>query len=328
MASSSAQHWFIAFIRGVTIIVASVILAFAYNMIILPMDIQNGGLTGVGMIISHVAVKMRGADTLLANTGMVILVLNIPVFILGFVRLGRRFVVRSVVSVVVTSLAMQWIPLKAVTSDPILAAVFGGVIVGACIGIILKLGGSTGGFDIIGVVITQRRQFPLGELIFVLNAVVVLISGFTSNWNTALYTMLVIFVSGKVIDMLHTRHIKLTLMIITLKGEILRQRLLDELYRGVTVLDVEGGYSHKKRKMLMMVISHYELSDVKRVIREADPTAFVNIVETREVMGLFYKDSPFKHPEEHQNSLEELPEEHVSKGQKDSSALDSGNEKQ
>ena len=228
---------------------------------------------------------------------MVILVLNIPVFILGFVRLGKKFVARSVVSVVVTSAAMQWIPLKPVTSDPILAAVFGGVIVGACIGIVLKLGGSTGGFDIIGVVITQRRQFPLGELIFVLNAVVVVISGFTANWNTALYTMMVIFVSGKVIDMLHTRHIKLTLMIITTQGERMRQRLLDELYRGVTVLDVEGGYSHKKRKMLMMVLSHYELTDVKRVIREVDPTAFVNIVETREVMGLFYKDSPFKHPE-------------------------------
>lgn len=302
-------------IRNTAICLASVLLAFAYNMFILPMDIQNGGLTGVAMIISHVALKFIGPTSPLTNTGMVILALNIPVFILGFVRLGKKFVARSAFSVVVTSLAMQWIPVRAVTSDPILAAVFGGVIVGACIGIVLKLGGSTGGFDIIGVVITQRRQFPLGELIFGLNAVVVVLSGFTANWNTALYTMLVIFVSGKVIDMLHTRHIKLTLMIITTQGELMRQRLLDELYRGVTVLDVEGGYSHKKRKMLMMVISHYELSDVKRVIREADPTAFVNIVQTREVMGLFYKDSPFKHPEEHRNDLEALPDEnHLSSG--------------
>lgn len=297
--------------RNATIVLASILLAVAYNIFLLPMNLQNGGVTGVAMIIAAVyeryldsADQMTGMASLIArlltplkNTGLVILLLNLPIFILGFVKLGKKFVAKSVLSVVVTSLAMQLVPIHMVTEDAMLAAVFGGAIIGIAIGLVLRAGGSTGGFDIIGVVLTQRREFPLGELIFALNAVVVSISGFTFGWETALYTLVIIFVSSKVIDMLHTRHIKLTLMIITTRGEELRRRLIEALFRGVTVIEVEGGYSHKKRKMLIMVISRIELEDVKQIIREIDPTAFVNITQTREVMGLFYKDSPLKHPE-------------------------------
>lgn len=295
-------------IRNATVVLASILLAVAYNIFLLPLHLQNGGVTGVGMIIAALAEQnLSGLFSagslpdrlvhLLMNSGLVILLLNIPIFVLGFVKLGKRFVAKSVVSVVVTSLAMQFVPVHQVTEDVMLAAVYGGAIIGIAIGLVLRAGGSTGGFDIIGVVLTQRREFPLGELIFALNAVVVSISGFTFGWETALYTLVIIFVSSKVIDMLHTRHIKLTLMIITTRGEELRQRLIEELFRGVTVIDVEGGYSHKKRKMLIMVISRIELDDVKQIIRAIDPTAFVNITQTREVMGLFYKDSPLKHPE-------------------------------
>ena len=299
---------FPSIIRNATVVLASLLLAVAYNIFLLPLHLQNGGVTGVGMIIAALAEQhltgLFTADSapdrlahLLMNSGLVILLLNIPIFLLGFVKLGKRFVAKSVVSVVVTSLAMQFVPVHQVTEDEMLAAVYGGAIIGIAIGLVLRAGGSTGGFDIIGVVLTQRREFPLGELIFALNAVVVSISGFTFGWETALYTLVIIFVSSKVIDMLHTRHIKLTLMIITTRGDELRQRLIEELFRGVTVIDVEGGYSHKKRKMLIMVISRIELDDVKQIIRDIDPTAFVNITQTREVMGLFYKDSPLKHPE-------------------------------
>lgn len=297
--------------RNATIVLASILLAVAYNVFLLPMNLQNGGVTGVAMIISAVyerylgslaagggvASMITGLLSPLKNTGFVILLLNVPIFVLGFIKLGKKFVAKSVLSVVVTSLAMQLVPIHKVTEDAMLAAVFGGAIIGIAIGLVLRAGGSTGGFDIIGVVLTQRREFPLGELIFALNAVVVSISGFTFGWETALYTLVIIFVSSKVIDMLHTRHIKLTLMIITTRGEELRRHLIEALFRGVTVIEVEGGYSHKKRKMLIMVISRIELEDVKQIIREIDPTAFVNITQTREVMGLFYKDSPLKHPE-------------------------------
>jgi uncharacterized membrane-anchored protein YitT (DUF2179 family) len=284
-------------IRNGTIVLASILLAVAYNVFVLPMNFLNGGVTGLAMLTD----KLIGLN----NTGLIILVFNIPIFILGFVKLGKKFVAKSVLSVVVTTLAMQICPLEPIVQSDgkMLAAVFGGTIIGISIGLVLRAGGSTGGFDILGVVLTQRREFPLGDLIFALNAVVVALSGLFSDWEAALYTMVIIFVSSKVIDKLHTRHIKLTLMIITTRGPEMRQRLIEELYRGVTVLDVEGGFSQKKRKMLMMVISRIELEDVKRLIHEIDPTAFVNITQTREVMGLFYRDSPFKRPVPREETL-------------------------
>ncbi|MGI5863157.1 MAG: YitT family protein [Myxococcales bacterium] len=277
--------------RLLVIVLASVLLAAAYNIFLLPFHLLSGGITGIAMIVA-VLTEL--------NTGWLIFALNVPIFLLGFFRLGKRFVFKSVVSVAVTSLAMQWIPQHPVTGDPILASVFGGVLVGIAIGVIFRAGGSTGGFDIIGMVLTQKKEFPLGELIFFMNVLVVSVAGFLFTWERALYTLVTMFATGKVVDVVHTRHIKLTLMIVTKRGEELRKRLVEAFYRGATVLDVEGAYSRKKRKMLVMVITRVELEDVKQLIRTVDPSAFVNITETVEIMGRFHKQAARKpHPLPH-----------------------------
>ncbi|WP_025027025.1 YitT family protein [Caldalkalibacillus mannanilyticus] len=259
---------------------ASVLVAFALNMFLLPHQVLIGGVTGIGMII--------GLLTDL-NTGWVIFALNVPIFIFGMLTLGKRFIALSVVSVFVTSFAMQFFPVQAVTTDPIIAAVFGGVIGGLAIGIIIRHGGSTGGMDIIGLIMTQKRDFPLGAVIFALNGIVIFISGFLFDWDLALYTLVSIFVTGRVIDAIHTKHIKLTLMIISAKGEEIKDELLSNVYRGITVVDGEGAYSKEQRKILFTVITRYELSEIKEMIQKIDPCAFVNITETVEVMGMFRK---------------------------------------
>jgi len=271
--------------RLIVIILGSLLLAAAYNIFVLPFHLLSGGVTGVAMIIAVLA-KL--------NTGWLILALNVPVFVLGFVKLGRRFVVKSALSVALTSVAMQWIPQRPVTDDPILASVFGGVLVGVAVGVVLRAGGSTGGFDILGMVFAQRKEFPLGELTFFMNAVVVSVAGFIIDWERALYTLVTMFATSKVIDVIHTRHVKLTLMIVTKRGDMMRQRLVDAFFRGATVLDVEGAYTRKKRKMLIMVITRVELEDVKQLVREVDPHAFVNITETVEIMGRFHKEAARK----------------------------------
>ena len=283
--------------RLFVIVLASVLLAAAYNIFLLPFHLLSGGVTGIAMIIA-VLTKL--------NTGWLIFALNVPVFLLGFFKLGKRFVLKSAFSVALTSLAMQWIPQQPVTDDPILASVFGGVLVGIAIGVIFRSGGSTGGFDIIGMVLTQKKEFPLGELIFFMNVLVVSVAGFLFTWEQALYTLVTMFATSKVIDVVHTRHVKLTLMIVTKRGELLRKRLVEAFYRGATMLDVEGAYSRRKRKMLVMVITRVELEDVKRLILKVDPAAFVNVTETIEIMGRFHKEAARKrNPELH----EKLPAE-------------------
>lgn len=265
-------------IEIVTIIVMSALIGFAFNMFLLPQEILSGGVSGIAMIL--------GLRTPF-NTGIIIFLLNIPILLLGYFRLGKRFIAYSLLSVGVTSISMQWIPVRGISDDPILSSIFGGVIVGIATGLIFRSGASTGGFDIIGMVVNQKKEFPLGGLIFGMNAVVVFISGFIFDWDRALYTMISIFASGKLIDSVHTRHVKLTLMIISNKGDAIKKKLLANFVRGITVIDAEGAYTSEKRNVLFTVITRYELEDVKRVIRETDPRAFVNITQTVDVMGYF-----------------------------------------
>lgn len=260
------------------ILLASILLAFAYNFFLLPFQILSGGVTGIAMIISFITPL---------NTGLLIFLLNIPIFILGLRELGRRFIVFSILSVFTTSLAMQFIPETPLAKDAMLSSVFGGVLSGLAIGIIFRASASTGGFDIIGLVITKRRDFPMGTLSFAMNALIILISGFLFDWTRALYTLVSIYAAGRVIDTLYTRHHKLTLMIITSKGDEMREMLLKHLVRGITMLDGEGGYTHEKKKVLFTVISRYELPIIKPHILEVDPKAFVDITQTMEVIGAF-----------------------------------------
>jgi uncharacterized membrane-anchored protein YitT (DUF2179 family) len=264
----------------VTIFFASIIGAVAYNSFLLPHKVLSSGVTGIAMIIGLLTP---------INTGIINLALNIPLFVIGSYKLGKKFMFYTIFSVAVTSIAMVYIPVKPLSTDPILSTVFGGVLAGVSYGLIFRSSGSTGGFDIIGLLLTRKKDFPLGNLLFAMNAIVVFISGFLFSWDIALYTLLSIFTAGKLTDTIHTSHVKLTLMIITSKGEEIKQVLLSNFVRGITIVDGEGAFSKEKRKILFMIISRYELAKVKKLIKETDPKAFVNITQTIEVMGYFRK---------------------------------------
>ncbi len=221
------------------------------------------------------------------NTGVLNLLLNLPLLILGVMKLGKRFIGYTILSVVVLSVSLYVIPIYKATQEPILASLFGGVIVGIGSGIIFRASGSSGGFDIVAMLLSRKRDFPLGVLLSGMNAVVVAISGFVFSWDAALLTLVSIYATGKVVDTIHTSHIKLTLMIITSKGEEVRQQLLAKLPRGVTIIDAKGAYSGEGRKVLITVITRYQLAEVKSMIKETDGKAFVNILQTTEVIGMF-----------------------------------------
>lgn len=268
-------------LRMLMIILSSILVAFAWNVFLLPHKILSSGVSGIAMIISLLTP---------INTGVINFALNLPLMLLGFMKLGKKFMINTLVSVAVTSVSLWYIPVEPISSDPILSSLFGGVLAGIGTGLIFRSSGSTGGLDIIVFLLTRKKEISLGTLTFTLNAIIVFISGFLFDWDTALYTMLSIFATGKVIDMVHTKHLKVTLMIITSKGEEVRKNLISRLVRGITIVEGEGAYTREKRKVLFMIISRYQLAEVKRLIMESDPKAFVNIMETVEVMGYFHRD--------------------------------------
>ncbi|MDP4087578.1 MAG: YitT family protein [Bacillota bacterium] len=269
--------------RVLGVILGSIIIVIAYNLFLIPHQVLSSGINGVSMILGILTP---------VNTGLANFLLNLPLLIIGYKLLGKKFIWKSIFSVLIISVGLYFIPVYEIAKDPILSAIFGGALTGLGVGLVLRCSGSTGGFDIIGMLISRKKDFPLGILMSGMNGVVILISGFLFDWDKALNTMISIYALGKVVDTIYTHHIKLTLMIITDKGEEMRQHLLTNLYRGLTIMDGVGGYSNDKRNILFIVISRYELPDVKNLIAEVDPSAFVNITQTIEVMGLFHKDNP------------------------------------
>jgi len=270
--------------RLLLIFVSSIVLGFAANMFLLPHEILAGGVTGIAM--------MFGLVTPL-NAGLWMIILNVPILIVGWMKLGKTFIANSLFSVVVTSISMLYIPVVKITEDALLSSVFGGVISGIAVGIIIRYYSSTGGFDVIGLLLSIKRDIPLGALVFSLNSAVVFVSGFIFSWELAMYTMASIYITGLVVDRVHTRHIKLSLMVVTNQGDAVKKALLDNLDRGITVVDGEGAYSAAKVKVLYSVISRHELAFVRPLIKKVDPQAFVSISETMEVMGNFRKDGNF-----------------------------------
>ncbi|MFD0870014.1 MULTISPECIES: YitT family protein [Paenibacillus] len=260
------------------ILLGAGILAASFNLLLIPHQLLSGGLSGVAMLIGYFT------DW---NIGLIYFIGNLPLIIWGLITIGRRFILLSVISVIATTWLMQIIPVMAVTSEPILGAVFGGVLFGIATGLSLRAGGSTGGFDIIGSIVTRKRDFPLGTFLFTVNGLVILALGyFKNNWDLALYSMLSIYLTSKLIDTIHIRHVKVTVFIIT-RNE---QSLIDELVklpRGVTVIRTEGAFTQTSQTMLMTVTTRYELAELKKIIFQTDPKAWVNIVETTGIWGDF-----------------------------------------
>lgn len=273
-------HWKTAR-DAVIIAIGAVLVALGFNWFLIPHQVLSGGVSGISMLIGYVTGW---------NIGFLYFVLNAPLFIWGWLILGRRFVLLSFLSVAATTWSMQVIPPLLLVEDPLLAAVFGGVMVGVGTGLSFRSGGSTGGFDIVGSIVTRKWDFPLGGFLFALNGLVIAMLGLSlHSWDLALYSMISIFVTGRIIDTIHVRHIKITVFIVTSKKREMLDRLLF-VPRGVTVIQTEGAYTQSVNHMLMTVTTRYELHELQKTIRGADPQAFVNIVETVGVMGVFRRE--------------------------------------
>ncbi|WP_160724665.1 YitT family protein [Bacillus sp. USDA818B3_A] len=275
-------------VKKVVIVAAGALLnALAMNLFLIPANVYSSGFAGIAQLLSKV---LSDYTPINISMGLLLLLLNIPVAILGWKKVGRSFTIYSFVSVVLSSLFLSIIPIKQVSHDILLNAVFGGVILAIGVGITLKWGASTGGVDIIAMVLSRVKDKPVGPYMFILNGIIILTAGFLYGWEKALYTLVTLYAATRVIDAIHTRHAKLTAMIITKKADDMKKAIHAKLVRGITMIPAKGAFSNETRDMLMIVITRYELFDLERIIKEVDPNAFTNIVQTAEVYGFFRKE--------------------------------------
>jgi len=260
------------------IVIGCVIGAAAYPTFLDPGKIAPGGLTGVAMILKH----LWGWDI-----GITSLLLNIPLFIVGYRAMGRVFAFRSLVATVLFSLAIDLMPLQAIPVEPILGTLYGGILLGIGLGFILRGGATTGGTDMAARMVHKYLPFmSVGMFLFLIDCVVVIAAWIFIGSSEALYALICIFVSGKAVDMvmLGLSQNK-ACFVITDAWERVSRRLMDEMERGVTQLSAKGAYTGRERPVVLCVLPPQEVSRLKEIVRQEDEKAFMFITEAHEALG-------------------------------------------
>ena len=264
------------------IVLGCILGGAAYPLFMTPNNIAPGGLTGVGVILNYLFKW---------PVGTVSLILNIPLFIIGYRSIGRIFAFRSLIATILFSVCIDLIPLKAMTLDPLLGTLFGGVLLGIGLGLILRGGATTGGSDMIARMVHKRFAFiSVGSFLFAVDFTVVICSGFIIGTSQALYALINIYLSARVVDtvMIGFGGNK-ACFVMSREYERITARLLKDLNRGVTHLKAEGAYTRSERPVILSVVSRQEVMEVKRIVKEEDPGAFLFITEAHEALGEGFK---------------------------------------
>ncbi|TCP29775.1 uncharacterized membrane-anchored protein YitT (DUF2179 family) [Scopulibacillus darangshiensis] len=268
------------------VVIGALLNAFALNFFLIPAKVLASGFTGIAQFIATILQQ----TPFHVSTGILLFILNVPVAYLGWTRVGKRFTLYSILSVAVTTVFLTVIPVHSLTDDIMLNAVFGGVISAVGVGLTLKYGASTGGMDIVAMILSRLKDRPIGIYFLTLNGLIVLSAGFFFGWEEALYTLVTIYVTSRVIDTIHTRHEKLTAMIVTSKGRDIQKAIHEKMVRGITRVPAKGAFTEQDKEMLIIVVTRYELYTLEQVIKIVDPHAFTNIVETAGIFGFFRKE--------------------------------------
>lgn len=279
------KEWHIKIIRYIGMTVAVALMAISINLFLQPNAFAPGGVSGISIILNQAT---NGAIPVwLAN-----LALNIPIFLASMLLLGKSFGLKSIYGIISLSFFIWLIPNIGTTNDPLLASVFGGVIMGLGVGIIFKSGGTTGGSDTLGLLLNKR--FPgigISQFMLLIDSLVVISSGIvTKNIETPLYSIIVLYTSSRVIDLvLNGLGYAKAVHIISDHPEIIGKSILEDLNRGVTILKGQGFYTGKDKDVLLCIIGRSQVVKLKDLVHDIDKDAFIMVTDASEVLGHGFK---------------------------------------
>lgn len=262
-------------------------MASGFVLFITPYKIVPGGVYGISIVLHH----LFGTPV-----GLIALCFDIPLTLIGIKILGPRFGVKTVVGFVFTavfvdSLTYLWGEQPLVENDALLSSIFGGVMVGLGLGLIFKAKATSGGSDIVAMIIAKYTRLPLGQLMILVDSAIVFV-GFAAfqDWKIPLYSLIVIFITGKVIDVvLEGISYDKTLFIISEKAEEIRNKIIVDLNRGGTFIQGKGMYNGKDRTIIYTVVNRREVAMLQEFIHKTDPSAFMTVINANEIIGEGFK---------------------------------------
>ena len=272
----------------VLISVGSVIEAIALRLFLVPANLASGGVSGIAQLLNHYTGWPIGVMVLLGN---------LPLFAIGWRYLGgRRFALRTAFSVIVYSVVVDLIPrfhlipANGITDDIFLNSLYGAVVAGVGYGLVYRARSTSGGSDILARILNHYRSVSMTQSYLMVDSAVILAAGFVFGWKQALYAIITLYVSGIVSEtILEGSGTVRTALIITAQPDHVSMRVLDELERGVTILQGTGAYTGADRPVLYCVITRAEVAQLKAIVQEADPQAFIVIGVAHEALGEGFK---------------------------------------
>lgn len=270
---------------AVMTVIGSTIFGLAYSIFLSPAQLNAGGISGLAAVIVEL-INPEGKISFL-SIGALTIAFNLPLFAIGGVKIGKRFFFGSLLGLTVSSLVMDniWLP---VDVEPLLAAIYGGVMAGFGVGIVFLAGASTGGADIVvRLVKLKARNMNIGQIAIGFDAIVVALTGIVfNNISNALYTGITVFLVGKVMDMVvYGFDNSKTAMIVTTEYERVAQELTDKLGRGATYLYSQGTYTKQDSKVVLIAVYPKQVAELKDIVVSIDPNAFVILQDAHQVLG-------------------------------------------
>jgi len=258
--------------------VGSILCAIAVNGILIPHQFYGAGFTGISLLIHY---AFGGFPV-----PLIYIILNVPVFALGWMYVGKRFFLYSLPGMILFTLALQFVQVSMPVYDKILSAFLAGIIMGLGSGVILRSLGSAGGLDILTVILLKRFSIRLGSTVLIFNSLILAAGAVFFTLEGALYTLIYIYVNSQVLNLvvIGLSQRKAVLIISREWARILKE-ILDKIHRGATVITARGGYTNEEQNIIYTVITFRELAQLKRLVNDIDSEALVVVTDTLEVMG-------------------------------------------
>ncbi len=280
------------------IVVGTFILAAGFVLFINPYQIVPGGVYGIAIVIHYSTKGMFEIWPDGIPIGMLGLTMDIPLTIIGIKILGPRFGIKTVLGIILTAFFMDFLTYFIGQDDPLklhdqvlLSCIFGGVLIGFGLGLIFKSKATSGGSDIVAMIISKYTALPLGQLMIMVDSVIVLVGLIVfQDWKIPLYSWIVIFITGKVIDItIQGINYDKALLIISEHPDLIREKIIKDLNRGGTILNGQGLYSGDSKQIIYTIVNRREMEMLKSYIKTVDPQAFVTVIDTHQVIGNGFK---------------------------------------
>jgi uncharacterized membrane-anchored protein YitT (DUF2179 family) len=268
--------------RGFFLFIGAALMAVGLEIFLVPNRIIDGGITGISIILSYLTH---------IQVGIFLTLLNIPFLFIGYKMIGKTFALSTLFAILVMSIG-TWLlhPVHELTNDPLLAAVFGGIILGIGVGMVIRFGGSLDGTEIIAILVSKKIPFSVGEIVMFFNLFILGSAGFVYSWDRAMYSLIAYFIAYKLIDVtIEGFDESKSVWIISDQFRQIGEAILDRLGRGVTYLEGEGGFSGDNKKVIFCVITRLEEAKLKSIVDELDPSAFLAVGNIHDVKGGRFK---------------------------------------